>query len=136
MRPILVLAVLACLIWPSPGRAAPHESVEAWQGALAAAGAAADYAEAAEVVLAAPLFSDRTRAALVDRLRRSFAGAPFAVDAIAAITPAERGQRRLLALWSEDRYLYLFVVLHRRPEGWTVIHFNANASYAEIANRM
>ncbi len=129
-------ALAALLAWPVHAQAAPYESVEAWEAALAAAGGEADYDAAAAVVLPEALFGARTRSGLIERLRRSFAGAPFAVDAIAVITPAERGQRRLLALWSEERYLYLFVVLHQRPEGWTVIHFNANASYAEIANRM
>jgi len=130
----LIVGALALAALTAPAAAESFQSVTEWESQLDRAGAAPDYERAAEVIVGPSIASgkDDLKADVSAFLRKAFGDEGFKADTISVLSSAERGERRLLTLFSGNDYAFLFVVLHKREDGWRVVNFSLEPNYGAI----
>ena len=129
---LMAVAVLMGLA-ATPARAESFPTVAAFVQGLKDSGASKDIFRAANI-MAPDGFTKETRQNIVSFLKDVFADNAFQVDVLHQVSTEELGAQRVIAMYHEYNYIFLYVMLHRRGAEWRVVSFDANTDYAEIAD--
>ena len=132
-----IFAALALVALALPAVADPIGSLLEWEQRLDRAGAAADYEEAVNIITGPVIQKTEPEVAgkLAEWLRKSFGEGGFRADTISVLSTAEKGERRLFALFQDEKYAFLFMVFHKRVDEWIVLNFSLEPNYPAIRQR-
>ena len=131
------LPIVAVLALMQSAAAESMPSIEYWEQQLNRAGAGSNYERAADL-LTGPIIQagdPKIVETVSTWLTKAFGENGFKADTISVMSSAEKGERRLLALFNGNRYAFVFMVFHKRDDGWVALNFSLEPNYPAIRQR-